>query len=64
MSRGRIEAKWDSRPICPYCEYPFDDAWELYLEDGGQKEVLCPECEKEYTILCCIPVEYTTFRKD
>lgn len=52
-------------PVCPYCGYVDDGAWEYDFGPGieGDGEVTCPDCGKEYDCERCVSVWYNTYAR-
>lgn len=48
-------------PVCPWCGYLMQDAWELDLEgDGSTSTSDCGDCEREYKVTMELTVQYST----
>jgi hypothetical protein len=60
-----IETWHKDDPVCPYCGYKMQDAWELDLGPGieGDGETDCGECEKTFFVSRHCSVTYTTKAK-
>jgi len=59
-----IETDYTRWPICPYCGYEEENAWELDFGDGeGEATIDCGGCEKEYIAYQNIEITYNTYKK-
>lgn len=47
--------------VCPYCYYQFNDSWDCNDMDGC--DMVCPECEEEFTLHIDFSVSYCTSKK-
>jgi hypothetical protein len=56
-----IDCDYNSEPVCPYCGYHKDGAWELGLGgDGDDIDVECGDCGETYRIILNLEITYST----
>jgi hypothetical protein len=56
----KIDHKYTSNIVCPYCGYEYTDSWE-FEDDCDDYE--CADCEKVFTYERHVTVEYCTSKK-
>ena len=57
------ETALQTRPVCPYCGYEHDDAWEWHFGpsgDGTSEGRTCYHCDAEFDCDRVVDVSYTT----
>ena len=52
---------YDSKIICPHCEY--DDSDDRYYGEGYYDGLTCGRCGKEYNLFVQVSISYTTTAK-
>lgn len=59
-----VDCLYTDEIVCPYCGYEFSDSWEFSMKgDGDTCEVDCDECEKTFTAVMSMTVDYSTYKK-
>lgn len=56
----RINHRYTSDVVCPYCGTKVTDSWEL--EDEG--EYFCDECDNEFDFVRNVSVTYSSGKKE
>ena len=57
-------------PVCPYCGECNEDCCDLPLDSDGDisliaiTDIECENCGKEFTVIMCVRVEYSTSKKE
>jgi len=56
---SEFDTEYTDELLCPYCQHPYADEWELDKDDGV---VECGECEKDFRYTRHIIIKYSTFK--
>lgn len=59
-----VDLKFNEQPVCPYCGYIRQDAWEINFGSNlfdGEAGIYCGECGKEYRVCREVEVTYSTY---
>lgn len=57
------ELKFNKKPVCPYCKYVEQDAWE-WGDRGETGETDCASCGKSYRWTQHVSVTWSTYSID
>jgi transcription elongation factor Elf1 len=59
------DCEYQNDATCPHCGYVVRDSWEINFQNsGGEVEMTCGECEKDFIVWRQIQVTYSTRPKE